>query len=122
MGLGSIILLGILAITDKAPLVAKLTLTQWGLLLLLGVILFSYVMSWYRALKFAPAVVVTSIMAGAVIITTLLNSLLVSKTFSLTNLIQAGLIIGGCGLIIGGAHWLSYQTKKEVNVYELKKL
>jgi drug/metabolite transporter (DMT)-like permease len=103
MGLGSLILIGWLLVTGRAPLVTALSVTQWGLLLLVGMILFGYVMSWYRALKFAPAVLVSSIMAGAVIVTTMLNSLFVSHGFSLTNLMQAGVLILGCGLVGWGA-------------------
>ena len=118
MGLGSLILIGWLLVTGKAPLVSALSATQWGLLLMVGLILFGYVMSWYRALKYAPAVLVASIMAGAVIITTALNSLFISHGFSLTNLAQAGILALGCVLVGWGSQvtraWPKISFKKSV--------
>lgn len=95
MGLGSLILWGWLIVTDKVPLVAKLSWTQWGLLLMVGLILFGYVMSWYRALKDAPATVVSSILVGAVVITTLLEAVFGTKSLTGTAVIQAGMILTG---------------------------
>lgn len=121
MGIGSLILLGLLFVSGKAPLAAKLSPQQWGLLLMVGAILFSYVMSWYRALKYAPAVLVSSIMAGAVIITTLLNTLFVTHEYSGVDLAQALFIIVGCLMIMGGAKVLPPLSRMVVKDYELKK-
>lgn len=103
MGIGSLILIGLLFVTNKAPLLMKLSLTQWGLLLIVAMIMFGYVMSWYRALKYAPAIMVSSIMAGAVVITTVLAAMFTTHEFTLVNLAQAALIVAGCLLVIGGA-------------------
>jgi drug/metabolite transporter (DMT)-like permease len=100
MGIGSLILLVILSITNKAPLIAQLSATQWGLLLMVGLILFGYTMSWYRALNYLPATVVTTILAGAVVITTLLDAIFTNKTLDGMTLIKATLVISGIYLAI----------------------
>ncbi len=100
MGVGSIWLTALLLTTNKAPLVAALSVQQWGLLLLVGGILFGYVMTWYRAFKYLPVTVVSSVMAGAVVITTLMDAVFMGKQlssqFAVTSI-----------LLLSGIYWVS---------------
>lgn len=118
MGIGSLILIIMLYLTDKVPLVAKLSPTQWGLLLIVAAIMFGYVMSWYQALSDLPATLVASILTGAVIVTNTLNSLLLTKTYNLENMIQAALIIAGAGIVYLAAGRFAPVTGTEVKTRE----
>jgi drug/metabolite transporter (DMT)-like permease len=100
MVIGSFILIGMLFTTHKASLVGQLSSTQWLMLSGLGVVLFTYVSSWYRALKFLPATVVSSILVGATIITSLLEASLTNHAYTFASLGQAILILIGVGLVV----------------------
>ena len=80
MGFGSLILIGILLATGKGPLVMELTGKQWLMLFGVAVLLFGYVMTWYRALRLAPATMVAAVLVGATVITSLLNAVFVKHT------------------------------------------
>ena len=77
-----------------------LTNKQWLMLLGVAILLTGYVMSWYRALKLAPVTLVTSVLVGATVITSMLNAIFVSKTFGLVELGQAVLIVMGMWLVL----------------------
>lgn len=100
MAIGAVVLIGILWYSGKAPLIMALTGQQWMMLTILSLILLMYVLTWYRALKLAPATVVTALLVGATIITTLLSSIFVSHQLGLVELAQIGLIGSGAGLVI----------------------
>ncbi len=64
-----------------------------GWALLSGLILFGYVVSWYSALKFAPANVVTAILVIAAPLTAFLNSIFVTHNFKSSLIIPIILIV-----------------------------
>ena len=100
MGLGSVILIWMTAASGKIPLMMALTANQWLMLLGVAILLFGYVMSWYRALKLAPVTVVAGVLVGASVITNVLNGLLVTGTFNAAQLGQAGVILTGIWLVV----------------------
>lgn len=62
MGLGLVILVGYLAVTDRLGIVATLGPVQWAWVLGTGVLLAGYVATWYGALRRAPAATVAAIL------------------------------------------------------------
>jgi len=68
LGVGLLVLVGYLALTGKVGAVFALGPSQWGLVLVTGLILAVYVATWFAALERAPASVVTSVLVlGAVV-------------------------------------------------------
>jgi drug/metabolite transporter (DMT)-like permease len=110
MGLGSIILLGAAAITAPAALTKSLSLTptQWLFMIIAIATLLGYVMSWYRALKYAPATTVASILVASTLITNVLSAIFVTHTWTILMGIQGVLMIIGIAVF-----WLA--AKKEPN-------
>jgi drug/metabolite transporter (DMT)-like permease len=108
MFLGTLMLWGLLLITNKGGLVGQLSQTQWAMLFGVGVLLFGYVMTWYRALKYLPVMVVAGVLVGSVVITTMLEALLIKHAYTPVNIGQALLIIVGVGLVISSGQklWL----------------
>lgn len=85
---------------------------KFGWLILSAVILFGYVTTWYSALKFAPATVVSSILVIAAPITALLNSIFVTHSLK-PSMIPAILLIT-LGVILTSQIFkrISYSFKK----------
>jgi len=101
MGLGSLLLLGASALTAPAALSKSLFMsqTQWFWFMLAVILLLSYVMTWYRALKFAPAITVAAILVSATIITNVLSAIFVTHTWTITMGMQALATFSGVTLI-----------------------
>lgn len=74
MFFGSIFLLSFLLATGNIGGLFMIDTTGIGLLFLTGLLLFGYVITWYSALKHAPATVVSSILVLALPITALLDN------------------------------------------------
>lgn len=90
MGLGALILLGAAAFTVPAALSKSLNPTQPQLfwLIVTALFLFGYVSTWYRALKYAPATLVASILVSATLITNILSAIFITHTWTATLGIQ----------------------------------
>jgi drug/metabolite transporter (DMT)-like permease len=72
LGIGLIVLIGYVGITGKLGALVALDGTQWVLVMGTGALLAGYVGTWFAALRFAPASVVTSVLVlGAPITATL---------------------------------------------------
>lgn len=110
MGFGSLILMTAAVITAPSGLTNILFLnsTQWFWMVLTIATLLGYVMSWYRALKYAPAVTVTAILVSSTLITNVLSAVFVTHTWNITMAIQAFVMILGVGMFYLAA-------KKEIN-------
>ena len=102
MGLGSAILLTATAFTSPTPFTKGLSLTsiQWFWLLLTTSTLLVYVMTWYRALKLAPATTVTSVMVASTLVTNILSAVFVTHTWNVLMVVQAVFMILGIMLFI----------------------
>ena len=97
MGLGSIILAGVMIVIQPTVLnqIASWNMTQFFWVMVTSVLLLGYVATWYRALAYAPATVVTSVLVFATVITNVLSALFVTHTWSTAMLVQSLLICGG---------------------------
>lgn len=73
MGLGTVLLLGWLALTGKLGALAALDASQWRWVLLTGLLLTGYVATWYAALARAQAVDVTAVLVLGAVVTALLS-------------------------------------------------
>ena len=100
MGLGSILLLTAAFITTPTALGNMLTLdlTQWFWMIFTMATLLGYVMSWYRALKLAPATTVTSILVASTLVTNILSAIFITHTWNIIMNLQSVTIILGVGL------------------------
>lgn len=74
MGLGSVVLVGWVAVRGDLGLLTSMTAEQAGWVLLTGVLLAGYVGTWFAALKRAPAVDVTAVLVLAAPVTAALNA------------------------------------------------
>lgn len=117
MGLGSLILLVAAQLRHPQALAQILTMTstQWMWMVLTTLILLGYVMSWYRALKLAPAVLVTSVLVLATLVTNLLTAI-ETKVWNGQMLLQAGIV--GVGLVVFWWGAKRSQVGKEMMVKE----
>ena len=74
MGGGAIVLVAIGFLSGAAIPLSALGLEQIGWVLVTGAVLAGYVYTWMNALSLAPAIDVTAVLVGSVIITSLLDS------------------------------------------------
>ena len=95
MFFGSIFLFGFLGATGRAGSLFSLDALQLKWLLISCALLFVYVFTWYKALKYERASVVAVALVPASLITTLLNSIFITGAFSLQQLIVSCVFAGG---------------------------
>ncbi len=72
MTLGSALLFAYLAVTGRLGVVPHLSPTQWGFVLVTGLLLLAFTLTETAGLRYASATGVTAISAGSPIVTTLL--------------------------------------------------
>ncbi len=99
MGLGFVILLGYLAVSGRLGGLAALTTEAWLWVLVTGGMLSAYVITWYSALRAAPATVVTSLLVGAALITGVLTAATSGKTPSPAVVAGYLLVLAGVGAV-----------------------
>ena len=75
MSFGAIILILYLVATSKGAMLFNISISQLPWLLIVGVTLFLYVSTWYRAINKIPVTIAAVILTAASPITTLLNNL-----------------------------------------------
>ena len=100
MALGSVFLLAFLAVTGRISGLFELSARQWSWSLVSLVFLTGYVLTWFHALKRAPAAVVASVLVLAAPITALLTSLLVTHRISNQDMIGVSVIAIAISLLI----------------------
>ncbi len=105
MTIGSVVLFGIVVFQGKVSLMSGLSVEQWGWTLLTSVLLAGYVLTWYTALKYAPATVVASILVSATLITNVLTTVFITHT-------MPNIQIGSSVLLVAGTVLLMYTTLK----------
>lgn len=93
MFFGSIFLLAYLSYGGGLGQLFVFSGVKTGWLFLSGFILFGYVVSWYSALKFAPATAVSAILTVAALITGLLDAIFVTHRLSQSFVLPAIFII-----------------------------
>lgn len=108
MGLGLLVLVGFLWMTDGLAGVTRLRVDQWAWVLGTGLLLSVYVASWYAALQRAPATAVTAVLTLGAPITALL------QLVSAGALPAPGVALGyGAGLAAAVAvAWLALQRPR----------
>jgi len=108
MFFGSLTLISYLLANGKASQLFLLDKNQWGWTVLIAIFLLGYVVLWYRALKLAPASVVSSVLVSGSLVTTSL-SLIFINGFKIN-----GLQIGGIALIVAGLFiFFAFQRKSQ---------
>jgi drug/metabolite transporter (DMT)-like permease len=92
MGLGTVLLVGWVAVSGKAGQLTGLDLQQWRWVVLTGLLLTAYVATWYAALARAQAVDVTAVLVFGVVVTALLSGAADGTPISATGtiLVAAG--------------------------------
>ena len=100
MGLGFVILIGYLVVSGRMGGLATLTPDAWLWVMITGGMLSAYVITWYSALRDAPATVVTSLLVGAAVITGVLTAATVGKTPS--PQVVAGYLLVLAGVVVIG--------------------
>lgn len=105
MGIGSLILLSTALWQYPQTLgqITALTSTQWLWIMATTATLLVYVMTWYRALKFATVTTVATILVSSTVVTNLLSAIFITRVWSTDMLIQAGIMVFGLGVFIWGA-------------------
>lgn len=102
MGLGSAILMVMMLIFVPNALQKTISLAPqqlfWISLTILT--LTGYVLGWYKALKNAPAITVTSILALSTLITNSLSAIFITHSWNITLALQTVMIISGILLIV----------------------
>jgi len=98
MFFGALILIGFVAFTGRGGgLIPAANQISW--LALSSILLLGYVLTWYKALKYERASVVTAILVPASLITTALNSIFVTHQFSWENMAAGVLFLAAIILI-----------------------
>lgn len=104
MVFGSILLIAYIAIRGSSVAITNLNATQWSWTLITSVLLFGYVLTWYSALKRAPATYVATLLVPATLVTNILSALFITHAFTVRDLVSALLYAAGMTLVIFFAH------------------
>ena len=108
MGIGSLILLSIVILQSKLTGIFLLDFSQWMIIGLTSFLLFSYVMTWYHALKYAPVITVASVLVGATLITNLMTVFFEGKQIISFDWQPSIIILCGVVMILLATRW-SYE-------------
>jgi drug/metabolite transporter (DMT)-like permease len=102
MGFGSVILLISSFILAPKEVLGTFHLSNMQSFLLIGsiLLLLGYVMTWYRALKFAPAITVASILVASTLVTNVLSAVFITHAWTKDMGIQSLIMLIGVGLFI----------------------
>ncbi len=96
LGIGTLLLVGFVLLSGRTGEITGYGASQWGWVLLTGIVLSAYVATWYAALARAQAIDVTAVLVLAAIVTALLNAGFEDAPIDAVGL---GLIALGGGLI-----------------------
>ena len=107
MGLGTVLLLGWLAVQGTFGQLGQLDTAQWKWVVLGGLLLTAYVATWYAALARAQAVDVTAVLVFGAVVTALLSGGVDGKSVSV---VASVLVTAGAALI--GA--LAFRSREAV--------
>lgn len=100
MFFGSALILIYLMITNQAPQITSLSVSQLGWIALTSLLLFAYVVTWYNGLKFMPVSFATTILLLGLPITTLLSAVYTGKIIP-QDIISGSLILAGLIIALG---------------------
>lgn len=100
MVFGSVLLIAFAAFMGKGVTMSSLTFVQWKWTLIASALLLGYVLTWYAALKRAPATYVATLLVPATLITNVLSAVLITHTFPRVQMLQALTVTVGIALVI----------------------
>jgi drug/metabolite transporter (DMT)-like permease len=100
MGIGALVMWAFLAFTGQAAAAFTLNGTQWVWIAITAAVLMLYVWTWYSALKWAPASLVTSVLTIGAIITILLSAVLDRHAATAPQLVAVALLVLGAALFL----------------------
>lgn len=100
MVLGSLLLAVIAGASGHLPNLSGVGSMGWAWAMLAGVMLTGYVVTWYAALKRAPAAYVAVLLTPAAVITNALSSIFITHTVSVRDLAGVGLTALGVALVV----------------------
>lgn len=103
MAIGSILLLAFLGATGRIFPLSGISAEGWGWTILTSVLLFGYVLSWYTALKYAPATYVATLLVPATVVTNILSAVFVTHAFTSVQALSALLYALGIALLVAYA-------------------
>jgi len=100
MLLGSVIIFAVVAFQGKLGMLGGFSGLQWFWIIVPSVLLTGYILTWYTALKYAPATVVASVLVLATFVTSLLQAIFITHVLSIQQLAGGILSLIGSVLII----------------------
>ena len=100
MVFGSVILMVFVAMRGGGDAATQLTAVQWGWTLLSSALLVGYVLTWYAALKRAPATYVAVLLVPATLITNVLTAVFITHAFPFVQFMNALFVTVGAFLLI----------------------
>lgn len=103
MAIGSLVILIVIGFQGNVGLMANLAPVQWGWTLLTSLLLAGYVLTWYTALKYAPATLVASLLVPAIFITNFLTAVFITGSLPNEQLTSAILLALGTALLVASA-------------------
>jgi len=98
MAIGALVMWAFLTFTGRAGRALTLNDTQWFWVMITAVLLMAYVWTWYSALKWAPATLVTSVLTIGAIVTILLSALLDRHAATTPQIVAISLLVLGAAL------------------------
>jgi drug/metabolite transporter (DMT)-like permease len=105
MVIGSLGLALIVAVTGGwAGALTGVSAAAWGWTLLTSVLLLGYVLTWYSALKLAPATYVATLLVPATLVTNILSAIFITHSFNAQLVGATALFAIGTVLFIGFAN------------------
>lgn len=111
MFIGSIILFVVSLILGKGNLYTSINSEQMFWFFVTSAFLLGYVLTWYKALKYAPVTAVASILTFAFPVTSLLSAVFIDHKYGLDQLVSLVVVTLGVAVVGGIAIILSKKEK-----------
>jgi drug/metabolite transporter (DMT)-like permease len=108
LGLGLLVLVGYLGFSGKLGAIGAVSAEGWFWVLVTGIVLAGYVVTWYAALKRAPATVVTSVLVAAAPVTATLAAIGSGTLPAPPVAVGHGLVLVGAGVLA----WLGLRSTR----------
>lgn len=99
MGVGSVFLLSATLLAGKSKLLIASGFQHPAIILIGGSLLFFYVFAWYKAIKYAPASLVTLILTLAVVVGNVLNGSFAGVKIGVADVYSSIIITGAIALL-----------------------
>ncbi len=100
MVIGSLVLFSFVVWRGGASAVYVLNFQQWGWTILTSALLLGFVLTWYTALKHAPATYIATLLVPATLITNVLSAVFITHVFSGSQVVSSLLFAGGVALMV----------------------